>query len=171
VPANRTILDTFTADKSADIPVYRQLIGQINCIIHTKQLVSGETLPTIRQLASQLNINPNTVVRAYEELQSAGVISKRRGSGCVVAASVKPLNSKTREALLSDQIEQLVFKSSELGVSTAELMRMIGSRSGKPVARKKQSAAAISPAPTPSPADGPDSESPSIWQPDDEFID
>jgi len=165
------MLSAVTVDKSSDAPIYRQIVGQLNCIIHTEQFSPGQPLPTIRELAATLRINPNTVVRAYEELQLAGVITKRRGSGCVVSATVKPLSPKVREALLAPQIEQLIFKSEELGMSTADLLRLVEVKSRRRPHQTKPRTASTPSAPKPTLEVEQVSEVPTIWQPDEEFID
>lgn len=165
-----SILNSISLDNSSDTPLYRQLVGQINCVIQLGQLVPGQLLPPIRQVASGLGINPNTVARAYAELQSAGVITKRRGSGCSVAPSVKRLDSAMRATLLADQIERLVFRSKELGVGVEELIRLIESYSVAPVFRIESALPKLTTAKA-VPVLEPVVESPGIWQPDEEFID
>jgi GntR family transcriptional regulator len=166
----RSILNSILLDKSCDTSLYRQLVGQINCIIQTGQLVPGELLPTIRALAAGLAINPNTVARAYAELQTAGMITKRRGSGCSVATSVKRLDSAQKATLLADQIKQLILRSEELGVGVKELIRLIEAYSVAPVLRVEPSIP-NSTASKSVPMNEPVVESPDIWQPDEEFID
>jgi len=170
VTSVQTIFNSVSVDPNSNTPIYQQLVGKINCIIYTAQLSPGQTLPTIRDLASTLHINPNTVVRAYEELQAKGVISKRQGAGCMVAKSAKSLNSKEKEALLADQIEQLIYSSNNLGVSTRELVRLIELKSIPPTLTNEQNVSR--PATREAlPATRQVRVSSDIWQPSEEFID
>ncbi len=170
MPAGQSTHHLISLDKSSDVPIYRQLVAQIKCIIQTDQLSAGQPLPTIRQLASALVINPNTVARAYAELQGAGAIVKRRGSGCSVAPSVKRLDSGQKAALLADQVEQLVFAARELGVGTGELVQLIEMKSTVP-SRPMRPVIPAPVGPKALPVKETVSDSPGIWQPDEEFID
>jgi GntR family transcriptional regulator len=71
-----------TIDVKGGLPIYRQIANQIRYMVASGLLKPDEDLPPIRALAAELRVTPNTVVKAYEELEAAGVISKRRGSGC-----------------------------------------------------------------------------------------
>jgi len=66
------------------VPIYLQIVNQIKYLVASGRLVSGEQLPPVRKLAEQLLVNPNTVARAYRELESARVLSTRRGTGVYV---------------------------------------------------------------------------------------
>ncbi|GEM_PF-1788998 len=171
MPASSSVLNLIYIDKSSDTPVYRQLVGQINCIIKSGQLSGGQLLPTIRALAAERGINPNTVARAYEELQIAGTITKRQGSGCSVSESVPKFGPKEKRALLADQIKQLVFRAGELGVSRVELAQWVEAKSAGPESESATLTTRKIPPSSPKPSDTSGPDSPSIWQPDEEFID
>ncbi|MEJ1972083.1 MAG: GntR family transcriptional regulator [Lacunisphaera sp.] len=74
------------------IPVYKQIIHQVQTAITAGGLKEGDRLPTIRALHQQLNVNPNTVAKAYRELEHLGLIATERGSGCFVSARPPPRN-------------------------------------------------------------------------------
>ncbi len=115
----------FHLNHSSGIPVYLQLMGQIRHGVETGALRAGERLPTIRSLAEELVINPNTVVRAYRELQHEGVVELRQGSGAFIGRSVvgrRQVMAKA-EKLVSSAIERLVA----LGMSEEEIRRTIES--------------------------------------------
>ncbi len=73
-------------DHESGVPIYAQIIEQIKHVVATGRLKPGDQLPTIRQLAVDLRVNPNTVVHAYHELDSQGVISSQQGRGTFIAA-------------------------------------------------------------------------------------
>ena len=162
------ILELIQIDKSSHVPVYRQLVACLNCIIHSEQFSTGQSLPRIRDVAVALGINPNTVVRAYDALEESGAITKRRGSGCFIASAPKR-NKTTLRAVLGEEMDALIAHAGSLGVSPDELADWIRSRSNKP--------ARTGPKPVPKPDLGtpskpePEPVPDSIWQPDDAFID
>ena len=79
---------------SSGVPIYLQLIEQVKHAIETGALRAGEQLPGIRPLAERLVINPNTVAKAYRELEHAGVIELRHGAGAFVSADARPKQMK-----------------------------------------------------------------------------
>lgn len=105
----------------SNIPPYAQLAGQLNCIIEAGQLKPGDLLPPIRKLAGRLNLNPNTVARAYAELAQAGRLHKRVGCGCFVAPIQGGRSQEDRLQLLADRIEELVNDARAMGI-TSELL-------------------------------------------------
>jgi GntR family transcriptional regulator len=113
----------FHLSNSSGIPVYQQLMQQIRHGMDTGALRAGERLPTIRKLAELLVINPNTVVRAYRELQHEGVVELRHGSGAYVGHSVSGRGRLMNKAirLVGPVIERL----RGLGLSEDEIRRII----------------------------------------------
>ena len=106
----------------ANTPPSVQLAGQIHCIIARGQLKDGDLLPQIRRLADQLELNPNTVARAYGDLTASGVLIKRQGSGCYVKGPAPNRKPADRLKPLVDRIEELVTDARALGVSIQELI-------------------------------------------------
>lgn len=87
------------------IPVYKQIIHQVQAAITAGRLKPGDQLPTIRALHEQLNVNPNTVAKAYRELQHLGHLSAEHGSGCFVsAASAAPKRSASETRAKIDEL-------------------------------------------------------------------
>jgi GntR family transcriptional regulator len=115
----------FHLNHSSGIPVYLQLMQQIRHGVETGALRAGERLPTIRSLAEELVINPNTVVRAYRELQHEGIVELRQGSGAYVGQSVVERGKVMTKAgrLVGAAIERLVA----LGLSEEEIRRIVES--------------------------------------------
>ena len=103
------------------VPLYVQLVQQITHAMEIGILQTGDQLPTVRQLASELTIAPNTIVKAYDELARLGLIESRQGVGTVVTANLNgALRQHQREALF-ERVRALVRDAANLGVSEQEL--------------------------------------------------
>lgn len=125
----------FRLSHSSGIPVYLQLMQQIRHGVETGALQAGEKLPTIRKLAEELVINPNTVVRAYRELQHEGIVELRQGSGAYVGRAVGERGRVIARAvrILGPVIQRL----RTLGLSEDEIRRIIENELAAP-ARNQQ---------------------------------
>lgn len=102
-------------------PIYLQLERQIKHAVATGALPHGTQLPSVRQLASELVINPNTVVRAYRELEHAGLLEGVQGRGWFVTYGASRLRDDERKRRLEAFIDQLWAEGRALGYETAEL--------------------------------------------------
>lgn len=111
------------------VPIYQQIVLQIRYQIAAGELKAGVELPPIRALAEQLQINPNTVARAYRELEHEGTVEKRSTKGTFVTDSVFRLTSKHRQTILHERIDQLLAESKQLGFSLEQLLAQIHVRS------------------------------------------
>ena len=85
---------------SDGVPIYQQVVNQIKYLVASGRLKQGEQLLPVRKLAEQLIVNPNTVARAYRELESDGVVESRRGSGVFVSEGVSPLAKREQNKIL-----------------------------------------------------------------------
>jgi len=110
------------------VPIYVQLISQIKHLIASGRLSTGSELPPIRTLAEQLLINPNTVARAYRELESAGLLTTRRGAGTYVSDKGSPLARAERIRILTDDVDGLLAEASSLGVDYEQLLEILNKR-------------------------------------------
>jgi GntR family transcriptional regulator len=114
----------FRTNPSSGVPIYLQLMEQVKHAIETGALRSGEQLPGIRPLAEELVMNPNTVAKAYRELEHQGVIELRHGAGAFVSASAqaKKVTEKVRagQAIVAEAIEKLRRR----GVTEEEIRRL-----------------------------------------------
>ena len=108
------------------IPIYIQIIEQITHAIRVGALTSGEQLPTVRQLASELTIAPNTIVKAYNELQRIGFISSRAGVGTIVSISEQHLSQLKLDSL-HERLRELVRDALATGIEGAEIQAMLTS--------------------------------------------
>jgi GntR family transcriptional regulator len=115
-------------DPESGTPLYAQIMAQVEFLVASGRLKPGDAMPPIRALAEQLLINPNTVARAYRELETAGVIHSRVGSGTVVAEGVSPLARRERLRLLTEQVDTLLAKATQLNFSVDEVQELMGKR-------------------------------------------
>src|SRR5260370_30414767 len=97
----RTATFSFRLDAHSGVPVYRQLIDQVLAGIASASLVAGDQLPTVRQVAVDLSINPNTVMRAYRELEIRGVLATPQGTGTFITHAKEYTDDVERRPLLS----------------------------------------------------------------------
>jgi GntR family transcriptional regulator len=110
------------------VPIYLQVVQQIKYLVAAGRLEPGEELPSIRVLAEKLLVNPNTIARAYRELESAGVVEKRRTAGTFVADNGSPLARKERLKLLAERVDQLLVESFQMGFEFAEVLKLMQQR-------------------------------------------
>jgi GntR family transcriptional regulator len=106
------------------VPIYLQIVNQIKYLVASGRLAAGEELPPIRTLAEQLLINPNTVARAYRELESAGVVEKRRTAGTYVSAQGSPLARRERMKILAERIDALLAEARQMDIPFDDVMKL-----------------------------------------------
>lgn len=109
-------------------PIYLQIVNQIKYLAACGRLAPGEELPSIRALAVQLVVNPNTVARAYRELELAGVVTKRRTAGTFVSDAGSPLNRRERIRILTERVDALLAEAHQMNFGTEEIFRLIEQR-------------------------------------------
>ncbi len=112
-------------------PIYRQIVQQIKLLAASGRLRPGDELPPIRKLAEELLINPNTVARAYRELETAGILESRQGSGTRVAANGSPLNQREKTRLLTERADALLAEARQLGIDFDDVMSLLKKRRGR----------------------------------------
>jgi GntR family transcriptional regulator len=101
----------FRIDNASDRAVYLQIIDQVKRDIALGRLDKEEKLPTVRQLAQQLAINPNTIAKAYRQLEQEGIIVTRAGAGAFVANLDSVLSRAVRRRLICDELERIVVEA------------------------------------------------------------
>src|SRR3954468_1787080 len=106
------------------VPIYLQIVNQIKYLVSSGRLAVGEELPPIRTLAEKLVINPNTVARAYRELEAIGIVEKRRTAGTYVSDQGSPLARRERLKILTERVDALLAEARQMDVSFEELMRL-----------------------------------------------
>ena len=110
------------------LPIYRQIVNQVKYLVAAGRLTPGEELPPIRVLAEQLVINPNTVARAYLELERAGVVNKRHGAGTYVADGASPLRRAERLKLMTERVDGLLAEARHLEVGLEDVIELMRRR-------------------------------------------
>jgi GntR family transcriptional regulator len=115
-------------DPADGVPIYRQIVNQIRYAVASGLLEPGDELPTIRALALQLKVTPNTIVKAYGELESAGVLHKRHGSGTFVSGERTRLADRERRRIIEQRIDALLTEAHHLGFSLEDLFKLIHRR-------------------------------------------
>ena len=115
----------FRLDHQSGVPVYRQLIDQVQAGIATGALSAGDQLPTVRRVAVDLAINPNTVVRAYREMEVRGILDTEQGTGTFVAAGRIELTKDQRERMLSQLVTEFVARAGSAGFKIHELVEAL----------------------------------------------
>ena len=117
-----------TINTDEGVPIYRQIASQIRYMIASGLLQPNEDLPPIRTLATSLRVTPNTVAKAYDELCSSGLITKRQGSGCFVTEIHSKFSAKEKHRILDQRIDALLAESHQLGVPVEVLYTLIDKR-------------------------------------------
>jgi GntR family transcriptional regulator len=121
-----TMPEEFDASK----PIYMQLAERINKRIIRNELKSGEKLPSVREMAVQSGVNPNTVQRTYSELERMGIVETRRGQGTFVTEN-KEVIKRIRERLKEEMMSEFVRNMKELGFTLDEIIAFLKDRSLK----------------------------------------
>lgn len=110
------------------VPIYLQIVNQVKYLVASGRLAAGEELPPIRGLAERLLINPNTVARAYRELELAGVVEKRRTAGTYVSEQGSPLARRERLRILRERIDALLAEAGQLDIDWEDVLKLIDER-------------------------------------------
>ena len=120
------------------VPLYQQIVSQVKYLIASGRLEAADELPPIRVLAEQLAINPNTVARAYLELEQAGIVYKRQGTGTFVSEVRSSMTQRDKVRILTKSADKLLTEAYHLGVKFEDLLGILTERNHvlKPEARK-----------------------------------
>jgi GntR family transcriptional regulator len=118
-------------DNASNRPVYRQIIDQIKRDIAMGRLIKDEKLPTVRQLAAQLTINPNTIAKAYRQLESEGIIVTRPGAGAFIANLDSNLSRAVRKRLLSEELERIAVEAFHMQIERETLLELFNNAAEK----------------------------------------
>jgi|SRR5581483_2189204 len=127
----------FRLDARSGVPVYRQLIDQVQGGIASGVLLPGDQLPTVRQVAVDLAINPNTVLRAYRELEIRGFLDTHQGTGTFIAERKIPQDEAERNRQLEQLVTEFVARAGSGGFTVKELLERLRERIPEPEKRTK----------------------------------
>jgi len=123
--ADREGVINFTLDGENGVPIYRQIIQQIEFAILSRKAKPGDKLPTIRQLAVDLKTNPNTIARAYSELEIRGIVATQVGSGTYISDKTPEPPEDARGLRIREELSKFLQQMFELGLSKKEIIKMI----------------------------------------------
>ena len=115
----------FTLDTKSGVPFYKQIILQIEMAIADGRLAPGAQLPTVRSLAVELQVNPNTVARAYSELEIRQILATQQGTGTFIGQRTVQISEVERERVLAELTREFVAKISSYGFSVREIVRYL----------------------------------------------
>jgi GntR family transcriptional regulator len=122
----------FSIDTKSGVPFYRQIIEQVKFAIARGGLGPGDRLPTVRQLAVDLSINPNTVIRAYREMEIEGVLDTQQGSGTFVGDRKPEIDHLERKRMLDQILTELLARASDYGFTLDEVVTGLRQRKENP---------------------------------------
>jgi GntR family transcriptional regulator len=117
-----------TINMADGVPIYRQIVNQIKYLIASGLLQPGEELPPIRTLALQLKVTPNTIVKAYGDLEIAGVVHKRRGAGTYVSEERPQIARRERQRIIEQRIDALLAEAHQLNFTADDILEMVRER-------------------------------------------
>jgi GntR family transcriptional regulator len=112
----------FHLDAHSGVPVYRQLIDQVQGAVASGSLSPGDQLPTVRHVAVELAINPNTVSRAYREMEIRGILDTQQGTGTFVAEQKVEFSKEVRDRQLGQLVNEFVSRAGSTGITINELI-------------------------------------------------
>ncbi len=125
MPVHPTQCLLFTLDMASGVPVYRQIIDQITAGIAAGAVGPGYQLPTVRQLAVDLSVNPNTVVRAYRELEIRGILETQQGTGTFISKQKIKRDDAQRQKRLAQFTGEIVARAGREGFTITELIAQL----------------------------------------------
>jgi DNA-binding transcriptional regulator YhcF (GntR family) len=125
VPQNGKRAFAFRLDAHSGVPVYRQIIDQVTGGMASGLLAAGDQLPTVRQVAVDLAINPNTVVRAYRELEIRGVLETQQGTGTFISEKKMKLSEVERQRQLNQLVSEFVGRAGAGGFTVQDLLQQL----------------------------------------------
>jgi GntR family transcriptional regulator len=113
----------FRIEQASSRAVYRQIMDQVKRDIALGKIIEGERLPTVRELAGQLAINPNTIGKAYRQLEQEGIIVTRPGAGAFIANLDSQLSGTVKRKLISEELERIVVDAYHMQVDKETLKK------------------------------------------------
>src|SRR4029453_14268320 len=111
------------------VPIYRQIVNQVKYLVSSGRLAAGEELPPIRGLAERLLVNPNTVARAYRELEMAGLLGKRRTPGTSFSQAPPPrIPRQDRSKIITQRIDALLAEARQMDLTLEDVVDLLQRR-------------------------------------------
>jgi GntR family transcriptional regulator len=111
-----------------DVPIYRQIVNQMHYLVVLGLLECNQALPSIRSLAGELGVSPNTIVKAYEELEAQGILRRCRGRGTFVSSACTRLADAQWRCTIEPKIDALLLEAHRLNLKPAALLELMHRR-------------------------------------------
>jgi len=118
---------SFILDQTSGVPYYRQVIKQVEMAVADGRLAKGAKLPTVRSLAVHLQINPNTVARAYNEMEIRGIVNTQQGTGTFISDKKIDLTPEERKDILDSMVRSFLANVSSYGFSVGDIIEHLDS--------------------------------------------
>jgi GntR family transcriptional regulator len=115
----------FTLDPKSGVPFYKQIILQIEMAIADGRLKTGDQLPTVRGLAVDLSLNPNTVARAYSELEIRSIVTTQHGTGTFINDKKIEISEVEKEKILAEMVRTFITNAASYGFSINEIVEYL----------------------------------------------
>lgn len=132
-------MDQFTISPSSGVPIYKQLFSQIERMVLNGYFAVGDHLPSVRQVATNLEVNPMTVSKAYGLLEERGYLTRLRGKGMVVAQRDEAVSTQEKFKMLNNMIEELLTQAQQMGVNEQEIISLVTANVAKNSAKSNKS--------------------------------
>lgn len=113
------------------VPIYLQIVNQVRLQVAAGRLQEGDELPAIRTLAERLTINPNTVARAYRELETLGLVEKRRTNGTFISGAGSPLAQAEKRRQLTERVDSLLAEAHQMSFPLEDLVDLLKERAAQ----------------------------------------
>jgi GntR family transcriptional regulator len=117
-------------DPRSPVPLYEQIANRLRVAVAASEYRAGEPLPSVRQLASKLRVNPATVVQAYRDLEREGFVEMRHGAGTFVKEIATAVRDDEREKQARDLVRRMLAEAARMGLSADDLMRAMSAERG-----------------------------------------
>lgn len=121
----------FQINPHSGVPVYRQAMDQVKYYLASGSLKPGDQLPSIREMAQLLAVNPTTIVKTYSELEHAGIIEMRHGKGAFISVRANRVSDLDRHTTLRDLAKHLVVEGAQMGASSEEILQAVQEQIGE----------------------------------------
>ena len=118
----------FSIDPNNGVPIFDQIVRQVKFAIAEESLIAGQLLPSVRQLSQQLTLNPNTVARAYLQLQSENLLEALRGRGLIVTQEATERCKSIRRELIADRLNSVLAEALHSGLAAKEILELVRSQ-------------------------------------------
>ena len=115
----------FEINPSNGIAIFEQIARQVKYAVANGGLRAGDLVPSVRELATRLTVNPNTVARAYRDLQADGFLEPVRGEGLIVTKQATERSRKHRSKLLHDRVRQVIVEAKQSGINENEFFSLV----------------------------------------------